>query len=73
MTTMKAIRMPSYGGAEVLVYEDAARPEAQAGEVLIQVYAAAKEVANRQVNTNKKTDRYSNYKMVLHLACFKLI
>lgn len=40
MTTMKAIRMPSYGGAEVLVYEDTARPEPQAGEVLIQVYAA---------------------------------
>ncbi len=40
MTTMKAIQMPSYGGAEVLVYEDTARPEPQAGEVLVQVYAA---------------------------------
>jgi NADPH:quinone reductase-like Zn-dependent oxidoreductase len=33
MTTMKAIRMPSCGGAEVLIYEDTARPEPQAGEV----------------------------------------
>ena len=38
---MKAIRMHSYGGAEVLVYEDIPRPEPQAGEVLVQVYAAA--------------------------------
>lgn len=41
METMKAIRMHSYGGAEVLVYEDAPRPEPQPGEVLVQVYAAA--------------------------------
>ena len=40
MTTMKAIQMQSYGGAEILVYEDTARPEPQAGEVLVQVYAA---------------------------------
>lgn len=41
METMKAIRMHSYGGAEVLVYEDAPRPEPQPDEVLVQVYAAA--------------------------------
>ena len=38
---MKAIRMYSYGGPEVLVYEDAPRPKPQPGEVLVQVYAAA--------------------------------
>lgn len=41
MEMMKAIRMHSYGGTEVLVYEDTPRPEPQADEVLVQVYAAA--------------------------------
>lgn len=40
MATMKAIRFHSYGGPEVLVQEDAPRPEAAAGEVLIRVHAA---------------------------------
>lgn len=40
MKTMKAIRIHSYGGPEVLAYEDAPRPEAAAGELLIQVQAA---------------------------------
>jgi NADPH:quinone reductase-like Zn-dependent oxidoreductase len=37
---MKAIRMHAYGGPEVLQYEDAPRPEAGPGEVLIRVHAA---------------------------------
>jgi NADPH:quinone reductase-like Zn-dependent oxidoreductase len=39
-TTMKAVRMHAYGGPEVLVYEDAPRPKAGAGEALIRVHAA---------------------------------
>src|SRR5256885_9985955 len=38
--TMKAIRIPRYGGPEVLQYEDAPRPKPQAGEVLVRVHAA---------------------------------
>jgi NADPH:quinone reductase-like Zn-dependent oxidoreductase len=38
--TMKAIRIHNYGGPEVLQYEDAPRPQPQAGEVLIRVHAA---------------------------------
>src|SRR6476646_2017688 len=38
--TMKAIRIHSYGGPEVLQYEDAPRPQPQASEVLIRVHAA---------------------------------
>ena len=38
--TMKAIRIHRYGGPEVLHYEDAPRPEPQAGEVLVHVHAA---------------------------------
>src|SRR6476659_9355549 len=38
--TMKAIRIHSYGGLEVLKYEDAPRPQPQAGEVLVRVHAA---------------------------------
>ena len=40
MTTMKAIRIDAYGGAENLKYDEVPRPKPQAGEVLIQVYAA---------------------------------
>jgi hypothetical protein len=38
--TMKAIRIHNYGGPEALQYEDAPRPEPQAGEVLVRVHAA---------------------------------
>src|SRR5882762_1951927 len=40
LQTMKAIRIHSYGGLEVLKYENAPRPKPQAGEVLIRVHAA---------------------------------
>jgi NADPH:quinone reductase-like Zn-dependent oxidoreductase len=38
---MKAIRFHGYGGPEVLVYEDAPRPEPAAGEVLVKVHATS--------------------------------
>jgi NADPH:quinone reductase-like Zn-dependent oxidoreductase len=41
MATMKAVRVHEYGSPEVLRYEDAPRPEAGPGEVLIRVHAAA--------------------------------
>ena len=37
---MKAVSIYSYGGPEVLVYEDAPRPHPDAGEVLVRVHAA---------------------------------
>lgn len=40
METMQAVRFHSYGGSEVLVLEEVARPQAGAGEVLIRVLAA---------------------------------
>jgi NADPH:quinone reductase-like Zn-dependent oxidoreductase len=39
MSTMKAVRLHTYGGPDVLVYEDAPRPTAGAGEVLIRAHA----------------------------------
>jgi NADPH:quinone reductase-like Zn-dependent oxidoreductase len=38
--TMKAVRIHDFGKADVLVYEDAPRPEPKAGEVLVRVHAA---------------------------------
>lgn len=38
--TMKAIRQHAFGGPEVLRYEDAPKPVASAGEVLVRVHAA---------------------------------
>ena len=40
MKTMKAVRIHTYGGPEVLKFEDAPRPEPAPGEVLIKVNAA---------------------------------
>src|SRR6476620_4981212 len=37
---MKAIQIHNYGGPNVLKYEDAPRPQPQAGEVLVRVHAA---------------------------------
>jgi NADPH:quinone reductase-like Zn-dependent oxidoreductase len=41
MDMMKAVRIHSYGGPEVLVYEDVPRPKTGSGEVLVRVRAAA--------------------------------
>lgn len=41
MATMKAVRLHEFGGPKVLVSEDAPRPEAGPGEVLIRVRAAS--------------------------------
>jgi NADPH:quinone reductase-like Zn-dependent oxidoreductase len=38
--TMKAIRLHAFGGPEVLRYEDAPKPQLNAGEVLVRVHAA---------------------------------
>src|SRR5260370_35989546 len=38
--TMKAVRIPKSGGPEVLVYEDAPRPEPGTGQALVRVHAA---------------------------------
>lgn len=40
MTTMKAVRIHTYVGLQVLSYEDAPRPEAGEGEILIRAHAA---------------------------------
>ena len=40
MKTMKAVCIYSYGGPDVLVYEDAPRPHQGTGEVLVRVHAA---------------------------------
>ena len=41
MATMKAIRIHNYGGSELMVLEDAPRPEPGANELLIKVRAAS--------------------------------
>ena len=46
---MKAIRIHNYGGAEVLKYEDAPRPQPAEGEVLIRIHAAGVNPADWKV------------------------
>ena len=36
---MKAVRLHAFGGPEVLVYEDAPKPQVKPGEALVRVHA----------------------------------
>src|SRR6266478_7165509 len=54
--TMKAIRIHRYGGPEVLQYEDAPRPQPQAGEVLVRVHAATVNPVDRRVREGHMKD-----------------
>lgn len=49
MATMKAIRIHEFGGGEVLHYEDAPKPTAGAGQVLVRVHAAGVNPADWKV------------------------
>lgn len=51
---MKAVRYHSYGGPEVLIYEDAPRPEPEADELLIRVHAASVNPADWQISSGKR-------------------
>ncbi|MGD0230321.1 MAG: NADP-dependent oxidoreductase [Syntrophorhabdales bacterium] len=55
--TMKAVRMHRYGGPEVLVYEDAPRPEPGEGEILIRVHAAGVNPLDWKVRAGRLKDR----------------
>lgn len=57
MATMKAVRIHRYGGPEVLVYEEAPRPQAGANEVLIRVHAAAVNPVDWKVRAGYAKDR----------------
>lgn len=48
---MKAVIAKAYGGPEVLGVEDVARPEPQAGEVLVKIYASAVTQADVMMRT----------------------
>jgi NADPH:quinone reductase-like Zn-dependent oxidoreductase len=57
MATMKAVRIHEYGGPEVLVYEDAPRPKAGRGEVLVRVYGSAINPVDWKVREGYAKDR----------------
>ena len=53
MTTMKAVRIHQFGGPENLVYEDAPKPEAKDGEVLIKIAAAGINPVDSMIEAGK--------------------
>lgn len=57
MQTMKAVSIYSYGGPEVLVYEDAPRPRARVGEVQIRVHAAGVNPVDWKIREGHLKDR----------------
>jgi NADPH:quinone reductase-like Zn-dependent oxidoreductase len=62
METMKAVRVHEYGGPEVLQYEDAPRPQAGPGEVLIKVHASSVNPVDWKVRAGY-LKQMLNYKM----------
>src|SRR5208283_2375249 len=57
MQTMKAVRIHSYGGPEVLKFEDAPRPQPAAGELLIRVHAVAVNPVDWKIREGHLKDR----------------
>ncbi len=51
---MKAVRYHDYGGPEVLMYEDAPRPEPESDELLIRVHATSVNPADWQIRSGKR-------------------
>src|ERR1043166_2504624 len=67
MPSMKAVRIHTYGGTAALAYEDAPRPTAAAGEVLIRVYATTVNPFDCAVRAGFMTS-YFNYTLPLILG-----
>lgn len=60
MTTMNAVRIHRYGGPEVLTYEEAPRPVAQGGEVLVRVHATSVNPFDTVVRAGYVTDHFDH-------------
>jgi len=60
MATMNAVRIHRYGGPEVLTFEEAPRPVAHAGEVLIRVHATSVNPFDSVVRAGYVTDYFDH-------------
>lgn len=67
MSTMKAVRIHTYGGADVLSYEDAPVPTPREGEVLIRVHATSVNPFDCAVRAGYMTG-YFNYSLPVILG-----
>lgn len=66
MSTMKAVRIHEYGGLDALRYEDAPKPSAKDGEILVKVHASGVNPADWKVREGKyKPDRLPPLPMIL--------
>lgn len=58
MSDMKAVQIHTYGSPDVLVYEDAPRPELKADGVLIRVHAAGVNPADWKIRQGYLQDKF---------------
>ena len=68
MTTMKTVRIHSYGGPEVSRYEDAPRPEPATSETLVRIHAAAVNPVDWMIRNGYGKDWW-RHQMPLTLGC----
>jgi NADPH:quinone reductase-like Zn-dependent oxidoreductase len=64
-TTMKAVRLHAYGGADALVYEDAPRPVPKQGEVLVKVHAAGVNPVDWKLRSGAFKDPRTKFPLIL--------
>jgi NADPH:quinone reductase-like Zn-dependent oxidoreductase len=64
-TTMKAVRLHTYGSADALVYEDAPRPEPGRDQVLVQVLAAGVQPADLEIRRGEHADWGLTFPLIL--------
>jgi len=63
--TMKAVRMHDFGKADVLVYEDAPRPEPKPNEVLVKVHAAGVNPVDWKIRAGSFGKALAQFPMIL--------
>jgi NADPH:quinone reductase-like Zn-dependent oxidoreductase len=64
-TTMKAVRLHTYGDVDALVYEDAARPEPGRDQLLVKVLAAGVQPADLVIRRGDHADWGLTFPLIL--------
>jgi len=62
---MNAVRIHTYGGSRVLVFEEVLRPEPKANELLIRVHATSVNPADWQIRSSRRFKLKRPFSLIL--------